>query len=153
MVEGVLDTGRNTEFLRLSLFTLIKSCVQSIEFLVVALDFCISFFDFSFLYIPSTHSDKDNGFSRQRGHRSTSRFQIAVDQLQEVNHLLHSNECITNATENKKAYPPTEKIQKSQNSSQALPSREAKTIGTTSVLDDQYQAYFHILEEERRAAE
>ncbi|KAI9237657.1 MAG: hypothetical protein BYD32DRAFT_291530 [Podila humilis] len=45
---------------------------------------------------------------------------------------------------------------KSQNSSQALPSREAKTTGTTgatSVLDDQYQAYFHILEEERRAAE
>ncbi|KAG0008136.1 tRNA-splicing endonuclease subunit sen54, partial [Podila clonocystis] len=41
---------------------------------------------------------------------------------------------------------------KSQNS-QALPSREAKTTGTTSVLDDQYQAYFHILEEERRAAE
>ncbi|KAG0039542.1 Pyridoxal 5'-phosphate synthase subunit snz1 [Podila clonocystis] len=37
--------------------------------------------------------------------------------------------------------------------SQALPSREAKTTGTTSVLDDQYQAYFHILEEERRAAE
>ncbi|KAF9320736.1 tRNA splicing endonuclease 54 [Podila horticola] len=41
---------------------------------------------------------------------------------------------------------------KSQNS-QALPSREAKTTGTATVLDDQYQAYFHILEEERRAAE
>ncbi|KAG0086496.1 hypothetical protein BGZ92_008081, partial [Podila epicladia] len=40
----------------------------------------------------------------------------------------------------------------SQNS-QALPSREAKTTGTISVLDDQYQAYFNILEEERRAAE
>jgi len=111
------------------------------------------FSTFLFLYIPSTHSDKDNGFSRQRGYRSTSRFQIAVDQFQEVNHPLHSNECINDATESKKAYPLTEKYKKSQNSSQALPSREAKTIGTTSVLDDQHQAYFHILEEERRAAE
>ncbi|KAF9405206.1 tRNA-splicing endonuclease subunit sen54, partial [Podila epigama] len=43
---------------------------------------------------------------------------------------------------------------------QTLPSREAKTTGTiaqgsdtTNVLDDQYDAYFQILNEERRAAE
>lgn len=57
----------------------------------------------------NTLSHRDNGFSRQRGHGSTSRFQIAVDQFQEVNYPQHAMNASTMQPRSKKAYPPSEK--------------------------------------------